>query len=95
MWAVGLQGTVVRTTDGGNTWVEVSPPASTVYVYHGLFFRDALRGWVVGSAGRILTTADGGASWALLPSRWYEQPPQRDELTRPFRHARPTPLTRV
>ncbi|GAB3763481.1 photosystem II stability/assembly factor-like uncharacterized protein [Nocardioides ginsengisegetis] len=63
----GGSGTVYRTTDGGRSWQDVSPPGSD-----GLMFRDVeARGddeAVVlaigpGDASRIYRTTDGGATW--------------------------------
>jgi photosystem II stability/assembly factor-like uncharacterized protein len=68
-WVGGSAGEVLRTTDGGATWQDVSPPDSA-----GLLFRDveaesALRASVLsigtGDASRIYTTDDGGRSWRL------------------------------
>jgi photosystem II stability/assembly factor-like uncharacterized protein len=66
-WVGGSAGEVLRTTDGGRTWQDVSPPGSA-----GLLFRDveaesALRASVLsigeGDASRIYTTSDGGRTW--------------------------------
>jgi photosystem II stability/assembly factor-like uncharacterized protein len=63
----GGPGRVFRTTDGGRSWEDVSPPAT-----EGLLFRDVeARGAKVavilaigpGDASRIYRTTDGGASW--------------------------------
>ena len=60
-WAVGLNGTIVHTADGGSTW----PPQSsgTTANLYGVAAADAQTAWVVGSSGTILKTTDGGASW--------------------------------
>jgi photosystem II stability/assembly factor-like uncharacterized protein len=68
-WVAGEEGTVMRTTDGGATWDDVSPT--------GLDFEPAFRdveAWDaehavvlsigVGSASRIYETTDGGATWS-------------------------------
>lgn len=66
-WAGGAAGTVLRTTDGGATWLQVGPVGST------LDFRSVVawdeRRAVVASAGqpaRILRTQDGGTSWEMV-----------------------------
>ena len=60
-WAVGEQGLVLSTTDGGQRWQAQSLgdwPLSDV-----VFNKEASQGWVVGIGGRILRSLDGGASW--------------------------------
>lgn len=61
---------VLKTTDGGTTWTNVSPP-NTLGV-QGLFFLDAMTGWIcggrpvgtgAGSGMFIKKTTDGGATW--------------------------------
>ena len=54
---VGEYGTIVRTTDGGNTWGVQSSGGNTDL--HAVFFTDAMNGWVAGNGG-ILNTASGG-----------------------------------
>ncbi len=66
-WVGGSAGQVLRTTDGGASWQDISPPGSA-----GLLFRDveaqgADRASVLaigsGDASRIYTTSDGGRQW--------------------------------
>ena len=61
-WAVGENGTILRTTDGGGLWLQQQgPDASTPYV--SLYFVDNLTGWAVGGYKYIIRTNDGGSSW--------------------------------
>ena len=61
-WAVGSNGTILATADGGASW---GPQTSnTTEDLYSVAFVDAQRGWAVGRRGMILATADGGASWA-------------------------------
>ncbi|MFE2288887.1 WD40/YVTN/BNR-like repeat-containing protein [Streptomyces sp. NPDC059443] len=68
-WVTGSKGTVLRTSDGGRSWRDVSPPEA---VAEGLELRDieALDGRRAvalsigeGEASRVLRTEDGGATW--------------------------------
>jgi photosystem II stability/assembly factor-like uncharacterized protein len=61
-WAVGAEGVVVATEDGGSTW---RPQASGVGddLFDVKFF-DAREGWAVGRGGALLHTNDGGRTWA-------------------------------
>ena len=60
---VGEQGTILRTTDGGQNWISQS---SGTYTYlYGVAFTDINNGTVVGLNGTILNTTDGGQNWTL------------------------------
>ncbi len=62
---VGDYGTILRSTDGGDSW-EVQP-SGTIYTLKSVrFFNDQL-GIVVGEHGTILRTTDGGSTWAPQP----------------------------
>jgi len=71
-WVSGTHGTVLRTTDGGQTWQSVGPPLALPDA--ALQFRDieatSDRHAVILSIGngtdsRIYVTDDGGASWTM------------------------------
>ncbi len=47
-WAVGELGTILRTTDGGSSWV--SQTSGTTDVLVGVFFTDAMTGTAVGGS---------------------------------------------
>ena len=53
-------GTILRTTDGGATWV--SQASGTTNLLRGVSFTDEHTGTVVGDWGTILRTTDGGGS---------------------------------
>ena len=60
-FAVGRNGTILRTTDGGTTW---SPMISGTSVdLHDIAFTDPNLGTAVGAGGTILRTTDRGLSW--------------------------------
>ena len=61
-WACGIDGTLIKTGDGGATW-SLLPPVTqntlyTVFIKFG-------KGWVVGDKGAYLMSEDGGATWQL------------------------------
>lgn len=68
-WVGGSAGEVLRTTDGGATWENVSPPGSTGLLFRDVEAQSARRASVLsigeGDASRIYTTTDGGRSWRL------------------------------
>lgn len=61
--AVGQQGVIVVSDDGGANWKQVESPAS-VMLTRVRFLTDKL-GWAVGYDGTILHTANAGSSWTL------------------------------
>ncbi len=66
-WLAGSKGTVLRTTDGGANWRNVSPPGAADLEFRDVEAFDGRRAVVLaigeGEASRILRTEDGGASW--------------------------------
>lgn len=64
-WIVGEFGTVLRTTDGGETWSgerRFEEVPSDLYLFDVTHF-DASLVVAVGLAGQVLVSRDGGASW--------------------------------
>jgi photosystem II stability/assembly factor-like uncharacterized protein len=60
LWACGMDSTIMRTTDGGNTW-QVLPTKKGEPIYN--IFVKGNRGWVVGNKGTYLLSRDGGKTW--------------------------------
>jgi len=65
-WLVGKDGVVLKTADGGNTWVEQS--TSTTKDLLAVDFINNSKGWAVGKRGTILHTSDGGENWEIQTS---------------------------
>lgn len=59
-WAVGDNGTILTTADGGDTWNAQN--SGTNQALYDVDFVDASNGWIAGNA-TILATTDGGANW--------------------------------
>ena len=66
-WASGAAGTVLRTTDGGRTWVRRIVPGAEALDFRDVDAVDAATAVVLsigpGDASRIYQTSDGGATW--------------------------------
>ena len=60
-WAVGNQGTIVSTTDGGETWTLQN--SGTTNTLNAVCFSDINSGWAVGQSGLIIQTTNGGIDW--------------------------------
>jgi photosystem II stability/assembly factor-like uncharacterized protein len=70
-WACGIDGTIIRTTDGGQTWEELSSGTGktlyTIFIKYG-------KGWIVGDKGTYIMSNDNGKTWELqkevIKSKW-------------------------
>jgi photosystem II stability/assembly factor-like uncharacterized protein len=62
-WAVGDNGTILYTDNGGETWIQMN--YDTIINIEDIFFIDQERGWVAGNSDScvILRTMNGGITW--------------------------------
>jgi photosystem II stability/assembly factor-like uncharacterized protein len=69
-WTVGMNGTILKSTDGGISWAQqlFLGSASLMDVY----FADSLNGWAAGQSGRIFRTTNGGTQWYMEPGNTTE-----------------------
>ena len=67
--AVGRNGSILRTTNSGATWLDVAAPLSFIQPWSGVSFFDTSNGIVVGDHGVVLTTSNGGKGWI-----WHQVP---------------------
>ncbi|MFD7337688.1 WD40/YVTN/BNR-like repeat-containing protein [Streptomyces violascens] len=67
-WVAGTKGTVLRTSDGGRSWQNVSPAGAAGLEFRDVEAFDGRRAVVLaigeGEASRVYRTEDGGASWS-------------------------------
>jgi photosystem II stability/assembly factor-like uncharacterized protein len=68
-WAVGQDGTVLHTTNSGDTWTAQTSNASENL--YAVYFLDEEYGWAVGNVGEYIYTTNGGSSWTA-PSHFSE-----------------------
>ncbi len=66
-WASGSDGTVLRTTDGGKRWLNVSPAGADSLDFRDIEASSATEALILtaGYPGLILQTVDGGEHWRL------------------------------
>lgn len=62
-WAVGSEGLILQTTDGGKTWTQTIIEMERPIDFWNVYFRDANVGFITGVRGTILKTTDGGQTW--------------------------------
>jgi photosystem II stability/assembly factor-like uncharacterized protein len=70
VWVSGTKGTVLKTTDGGITWLSVSPPGVADLDFRDIEAIDDRTAFIMGSGegpkSRMYKTTDGGANWILI-----------------------------
>jgi len=66
IWAVGTEGLILRSTDGGTFWSLLDPQVTRDL--RAVYFADASHGWVAGDGGVILSTVNGGHTWEAQES---------------------------
>jgi photosystem II stability/assembly factor-like uncharacterized protein len=68
-WVSGYDGVVLRTTNGGRTWSDVSVPGAGNLQFRDITAFDARHAVVMaagtGATSRLYVTSDGGATWRL------------------------------
>jgi photosystem II stability/assembly factor-like uncharacterized protein len=62
-WAVGHDGVIMATVDGGKTWQRQDAGHDLETVFLDVLFLDLDRGFAVGAYGKFLSTGDGGKTW--------------------------------
>ncbi len=67
VWASGSEGTVLRTTDGGNHWQRLALPDTDTTDFRDIAAFDATTAYLLsaGAPGLVYKTEDGGATWQL------------------------------
>ncbi len=60
-WAAGDLGTIIRTSDGGETWSTITTPNTTII--GTIWFTNLNKGWAAQMNGNILYSNDGGSNW--------------------------------
>jgi photosystem II stability/assembly factor-like uncharacterized protein len=66
-WAVGNDGAIIHSSDGGVKWnLQTSGVSDTLL---DVYFSNASNGWAAGRNGCVLHTIDGGATWTKLLKR--------------------------
>src|ERR1700727_1142839 len=68
-WASGTQGTYLRTTDGGHTWIAAQVPDAGALDFRGVVAFSAAEAFLLsagpGEQSRIYHTTDAGQHWSL------------------------------
>jgi photosystem II stability/assembly factor-like uncharacterized protein len=67
-WAACFGG-LLKTTDGGHTWIKQEIPGEFLPWYFGVYFANPNTGWILSGSrkgvvgGKLLATSDGGRTW--------------------------------
>ncbi len=71
-WAVGMDSTIMRTVDGGQTWLNCDVDVYGNPYLRSVQFIDEYTGWTVGTGGSILISNDGGITWQEIHTGFSE-----------------------
>jgi photosystem II stability/assembly factor-like uncharacterized protein len=63
LWAVGHDGAILSSADGGRTWFIQNWDPEAEEPLLDVEFLTALKGFAVGAYGRFMSTGDGGVTW--------------------------------
>lgn len=63
-YAAGAFGTIIKTTDGGTTWIDLN--SNSADDLSEIYFINRLDGFAAGSSGSILKTTNGGSNWVKV-----------------------------
>ena len=63
-WAIGNNGKIYKTTDGGDSWATSIPILIENLV--DVFFTDKNHGWILGEENTVLLTRNGGKIWKVI-----------------------------
>jgi photosystem II stability/assembly factor-like uncharacterized protein len=61
--AVGRNGSILRTANAGQTWIDMSLPLAYGGHWNAVSFFDATSGIIVGDSGSVFTTSNAGKGW--------------------------------
>ena len=61
-----LNGTIIKTTNGGASWIFIS--TGTTSTFYDMYFTDQQTGIIGGTSKRILKTTNAGANWDIKTS---------------------------
>lgn len=65
-FAVGISSTLLRTSNGGDNWIDVNISSSAT-IYNCVLFANNTTGFVVSDAGELIKTTNGGINWQINP----------------------------
>lgn len=71
-WTVGHDAVILRTRDGGESWVRVHYAPEEERPLLDVLFLDEKTGFAVGAYGFFLVSRDGGLSWVSSPISQYD-----------------------
>ncbi len=74
-WAIGYDGTLLGTTDGGENWTLLQHDAGWGKPYYDIRFFDADNGLLAGANGVLKRSSDGGKSWQDIDTDALEDGP--------------------
>ncbi len=72
VWAVGANSCIIKTNDGGKTWVSITspqiPPATNLQSISVVGYNDI---WISGESGTVINSKDGGNTWNIFDTAFF------------------------
>ena len=72
VWAVGSNGSILKTNDGGKTWVRIKSPqipqATPLQSISMVGYNDV---WISGESGTVINSKDGGNTWTIFDTKFF------------------------
>ncbi len=67
-WVVGMEGVLLRTEDGGKTWIDLGGSLNMKDPLYDIKITGE-RGWIVGGGGTYLLSEDAGITWKQMKDK--------------------------
>jgi len=72
VWAVGTGNVILKTPDGGQTWVQVQAPANNPNTeLMSVCITNRTNIWISGSGGSVYRSADNGNTWTMFDTAFF------------------------
>ncbi len=72
VWAVGTKNVILKTLDGGQTWIQVQAPANNPDTeLNSVCIVNRTSIWISGSGGSVYRSADNGNTWTMFDSAFF------------------------
>ncbi|MEI7896807.1 MAG: YCF48-related protein [bacterium] len=72
VWAVGSNSSILKTNDGGKTWVRItSPKIPPAITFQSISMAGSNNIWISGESGTVINSKDAGNTWTLFDTNFF------------------------